>query len=475
MEGDPLPQPGPRRGGAADPAPERIQDLRPDRARAGEPRPRSRRCSPVMATTPTSSAATTRARSTRGFAATLAECRSTIRRDPGRRPGRRPRPACAGRRSCCGRRRAGPGRRRSTACRSRAPSAPTRCRSDRSARTPSTWRCSRSGCAPTAPRSTSTRAAGSPAPPPRLHRRGRSGWARPATPTAAGDWCRCGSRSRRGYAFEVEAPGAARAESTRRLGELLRDVYRANAEAANFRLFCPDETNSNRLGAVFEVEDRCLADAAPEDEHVSPARSGDGGPLRAQLPGLAGGLPADRSPRPVRHLRGLRDGLRLDGDPAHQVAGGDAPARLAGARRLAQRAAHLDLLAQRPQRLQPPGPGPDRHDADPARRGRADLLPARRQLPADRRRPLPAQPRLRQPDRDRQAAPAAVPELRGGGRARAASGPRAGAGRATGTDEPDVVLACRRRHPDDGDRRRRRAAAPRRAGAAASGSSTSST
>ena len=35
----------------------------------------------------------------------------------------------------------------------------------------------------------------------------------------------------------------------------------ANAEAANFRLFCPDETNSNRLGAVFEVEDRCLMDA----------------------------------------------------------------------------------------------------------------------------------------------------------------------------------------------------------------------
>ena len=26
----------------------------------------------------------------------------------------------------------------------------------------------------------------------------------------------------------------------------------------NFRLFCPDETNSNRLGAVFEVSDRCL-------------------------------------------------------------------------------------------------------------------------------------------------------------------------------------------------------------------------
>ncbi len=73
-----------------------------------------------------------------------------------------------------------------------------------------------------------------------------------------------------GYAIEVKRPGAERAESTRRLGELLRDVYSANAESANFRLFCPDETNSNRLGAVFEVEERCLMDARPEDEDVSP-------------------------------------------------------------------------------------------------------------------------------------------------------------------------------------------------------------
>jgi xylulose-5-phosphate/fructose-6-phosphate phosphoketolase len=73
------------------------------------------------------------------------------------------------------------------------------------------------------------------------------------------------------YAVAVDQPGAERQESTRRLGELLRDVYSANAEAANFRLFCPDETNSNRLGAVFEVTDRCLMDARPGDEDVSPA------------------------------------------------------------------------------------------------------------------------------------------------------------------------------------------------------------
>src|SRR5262249_52517585 len=58
----------------------------------------------------------------------------------------------------------------------------------------------------------------------------------------------------RDYAVEVTRPGADRAESTRQLGKMLRDIYTRNAEARNFRLFCPDETNSNRLGNVFEVE-----------------------------------------------------------------------------------------------------------------------------------------------------------------------------------------------------------------------------
>jgi xylulose-5-phosphate/fructose-6-phosphate phosphoketolase len=70
------------------------------------------------------------------------------------------------------------------------------------------------------------------------------------------------------YAIEVSTPGTEHAESTKQLGQLLRDLYAANP--SNFRLFCPDETNSNRLGAVFEVSDRCLMDARPEDENVSP-------------------------------------------------------------------------------------------------------------------------------------------------------------------------------------------------------------
>ncbi|MEJ7707623.1 MAG: hypothetical protein WKF82_10355 [Nocardioidaceae bacterium] len=33
-----------------------------------------------------------------------------------------------------------------------------------------------------------------------------------------------------------------------------------DANPDDFRLFCPDETNSNRLGAVFEVSDRAFAE-----------------------------------------------------------------------------------------------------------------------------------------------------------------------------------------------------------------------
>ena len=70
------------------------------------------------------------------------------------------------------------------------------------------------------------------------------------------------------YAVEVQQPGTVARESTRQLGLLLRDLYRLNP--TNFRLFCPDETNSNRLGAVFEASDRCLIGPPhPGDEHVS--------------------------------------------------------------------------------------------------------------------------------------------------------------------------------------------------------------
>ena len=93
---------------------------------------------------------------------------------------------------------------------------------------------------------------------------------------------------------------------------------------------------------------------------------------------------------------------------------------------VAELPAHLDLLAQRPQRLQPPGPGPHRHH-DARRSGTVSRV----YLPPDAncllvgRRPLPAQPRLREPDRDRQAAPAPVARHRRGAGALRARAPRA--------------------------------------------------
>jgi xylulose-5-phosphate/fructose-6-phosphate phosphoketolase len=75
----------------------------------------------------------------------------------------------------------------------------------------------------------------------------------------------------RDYAVDVPHPASLRAESTRKLGEMMRDVYRRNPDS--FRLFCPDETNSNRLGAVFEVSDRAFAERVTPDD-LSLSRDG---------------------------------------------------------------------------------------------------------------------------------------------------------------------------------------------------------
>jgi xylulose-5-phosphate/fructose-6-phosphate phosphoketolase len=75
----------------------------------------------------------------------------------------------------------------------------------------------------------------------------------------------------RDYALAVERPASEWHESTRQLGLMLRDIYARNTGSKNFRLFCPDETNSNRLGNVFEVENRCFVGRTLDiDDHVAP-------------------------------------------------------------------------------------------------------------------------------------------------------------------------------------------------------------
>jgi xylulose-5-phosphate/fructose-6-phosphate phosphoketolase len=73
------------------------------------------------------------------------------------------------------------------------------------------------------------------------------------------------------YAVPVFQPGAADSEPTHMLGTFLRDVMRENTPERNFRVFGPDETASNRLGALFEATDRAWgAETIPDDDHLSP-------------------------------------------------------------------------------------------------------------------------------------------------------------------------------------------------------------
>ena len=72
----------------------------------------------------------------------------------------------------------------------------------------------------------------------------------------------------RDYAVEVSAPGTGSVESTRVLGTFLRDVMSANMQ--NFRMFAPDEHNSNRLQDVLEVTNRAWnAETLSYDDHLA--------------------------------------------------------------------------------------------------------------------------------------------------------------------------------------------------------------
>jgi xylulose-5-phosphate/fructose-6-phosphate phosphoketolase len=72
----------------------------------------------------------------------------------------------------------------------------------------------------------------------------------------------------RDYAVEVEHPGTGGVESTRVLGTFLRDVMTQNM--SNFRMFSPDENNSNRMQDVLEVTERTWnAETLPYDDHLA--------------------------------------------------------------------------------------------------------------------------------------------------------------------------------------------------------------
>jgi len=73
------------------------------------------------------------------------------------------------------------------------------------------------------------------------------------------------------YAVDVPSPGAITTQSTKQLGKFLRDIFLLNESNKNFRLFCPDETESNRLQDVFEATSRFYTGKTEvTDEHLSP-------------------------------------------------------------------------------------------------------------------------------------------------------------------------------------------------------------
>jgi len=75
----------------------------------------------------------------------------------------------------------------------------------------------------------------------------------------------------REYAVKLPGPGVFEAESTRVMGAYLRDTMKLNMPQRNFRLFSPDENNSNRWQDVLDVTNRAwMADRLPYDDHLAP-------------------------------------------------------------------------------------------------------------------------------------------------------------------------------------------------------------
>lgn len=73
----------------------------------------------------------------------------------------------------------------------------------------------------------------------------------------------------RDYAVKFDVPGSVMAQDMLVLGTFVRDVMADNEGSRNFRVFGPDETMSNRLGAVFEVTNRQWNGEIDDDEFLA--------------------------------------------------------------------------------------------------------------------------------------------------------------------------------------------------------------
>lgn len=74
----------------------------------------------------------------------------------------------------------------------------------------------------------------------------------------------------RQHALAIPKPGQVVAESAKIMGLFLRDVMKKNLDSKNFRVFGPDETASNKLGALYEVTDKVFTgEIYPTDDNLA--------------------------------------------------------------------------------------------------------------------------------------------------------------------------------------------------------------
>ncbi len=328
------------------------------------------------------------------------------------------------------------------------------------ATTPSTCGSSRSGCGATGPRSSSTSDGALRRRARRARARRASGaWAPTRTPTAgcccATSSCPTSATTRSTCRAPAARPARRRACSATSCATSMR------AQRRQLPVFGPDETASNRLGAVFEVTDRAWDGRRrmPTDDHLAP----DGRVMEMLSEHLCQGWLEG-------YLLTGRHGLfncyeafiHIVDSMFNQHAKWLKVTRhdpVAAPDRLAQLPAQLARLAPGPQRLLAPGPGLHRPRRQQEGRGRPRLPAAGRQLPAVGGRPLPAQPRLRQRHRRRQAAGARLPDDGRGDRALHARHRHLGVGEQRRRRRARRRAGLRRRRADAGDARRGGAAA----------------
>jgi xylulose-5-phosphate/fructose-6-phosphate phosphoketolase len=127
------------------------------------------------------------------------------------------------------------------------------------------------------------------------------------------------------YAVAVPRPGSVTGEATRVLGGFLRDVIKLNEEQRNFRIFGPDETESNRLTKVFEATNRVFeGEILKTDEHI--ARDGRVIEVKASISArLARRLSPHGSPRFLLLLRSLHPHRRFHVQSAREIGSSHSP------------------------------------------------------------------------------------------------------------------------------------------------------